>query len=174
MLSVLVLRRVSVHDRNTVHNMNVCEWDDFSQIQDEDNRENPSEICLQSCFQWSNLFGSAKIQKTGEMAIPIFGYFFRKREKAWRRSFPKPFLLIIHLFISLPPFHLPCSRKSAGRTSPRNSLAADRIYPDIQHKGSREPAHDYPEPDNRHSCIPDHHEYPDNWHCCLLKKQPSA
>lgn len=51
MLSVLVLRRVRMHDRNTVHNMNVCKRDDFSQIQDKDNRENPAEICLQSCFQ---------------------------------------------------------------------------------------------------------------------------
>lgn len=51
MLSVLVLRRVRMHDRNTVHNMDVCKRDDFSQIQDKDNQENPAEICLQSCFQ---------------------------------------------------------------------------------------------------------------------------
>ena len=40
MLSVLVLRRVRMHDRNTVNNMNVCKRDDFSQIQDKDNRQN--------------------------------------------------------------------------------------------------------------------------------------
>lgn len=51
MLSVLVLRRVRMHDRNTVHNMDVYKRDDFSQIQDKDNQENPAEICLQSCFQ---------------------------------------------------------------------------------------------------------------------------
>ena len=47
----LQLIRVRMHDRNTVHNMDVCKRDDFSQIQDKDNRENPAEICLQSCFQ---------------------------------------------------------------------------------------------------------------------------
>lgn len=51
MLSVLVLRRVRMHDGDSVHNMNVRKRNDLSQIQDEDNRENPSEICLQSCFQ---------------------------------------------------------------------------------------------------------------------------
>lgn len=51
MLSVLVLRRVRMHDGDSVHNMNVRKRNDLSQIQDEDNRENPAEICLQSCFQ---------------------------------------------------------------------------------------------------------------------------
>ena len=76
MLSVLVLRRVRMHDRNTVHNMGTCVNETISpkykiKITGRIQRRY---VCNRA-FNDQIFFGSAKLRKSREKTIPIFGYF---------------------------------------------------------------------------------------------------